>query len=133
MKVKIAPVDCRKDRRFRAAWRLALPTNLVSCLETPLLTHGITRLAGHRWISSLHWWLISWIPGSFNWPKCLLPRVSKIPLLLLPASLLLPIAFCFPLLLPGLRLHCKHLTTWRALWHKLHIHLTLAHLCINKM
>lgn len=150
----VATVDCRKDRGLRATWRLTLPTHLVHWWAKAslllnweatllLLNHGVAcwiigRLASHGWISSLHRWLISWMPGSFCWPKCLLPGVSLLLLpgvtkirLLLPTSwrqavLLLPTASSFKLLrLPGLSLH---LATWHSTWHKLHVHLTLPHL-----
>ena len=125
--MKVVPVDCRKDRGLRAAWSLTLPTSLVhlwakaSLLNWEatllLLNHGVAswiigRLPAHGWISSLHRWLISWMPGSFCWPKCLLPGVTKIRLLL-PTSwrqavLLLPTAFSFKLLLlPGLSRHLR--------------------------
>ena len=115
--MKVVPIDCRKDRGLRAAWRLALPTSLLPCCwEAVLLNHRIAgwiaRLAAHGWISSLRWWLISWMPGSLCWPESLLPGVTKIRLL--PAasrwqvSLLLPTASSFPLLLPGLSLHLRH-------------------------
>ena len=114
------PVDCRKDRGLRAAWRLTLPANLLPCWEPALLNHRIARLAANRWISRLHRWLISWMPGSLSWPQCLLlPGVTKIRLLL-PASslwqvsLLLPAASCFPLPLPGLSLHMRQI--WAKYW-----------------
>ena len=133
--MKVVPVDCRKDRGLRAAWRLTLPTSLVHWWAKAtlllkweatllLLNHGIAgwiigRLPAHGWISSLHRWLISWMPGSLCWPKCLLPGVrlllpgvTKISLLLptgwRQAVLLLPTAFSFKLLLlPGLSRHLR--------------------------
>ena len=84
-----SPVHSRKDWGLRTARGLTLPTRLVSNLEGTLLPLWVAalkaRLNAQRWITSLSWRLIPWLPWSLCWPKCLLPWVFL--LLVLPPSL----------------------------------------------
>ena len=64
-----SPVHSRKDWGLRTARGLTLPARLVSNLEGTLLPPWVAalkaRLNAQRWITSLSWRLIPWLPRSF--------------------------------------------------------------------